>query len=175
MLFSLTNALAVFMVLMNWIFKPTLDQYAIVFINDILVHSKDHQEHVVPLTKILKTLKWYKLYGNFSKCSFLFDRITFLGHLISGDGISINPLKVEVVINLSKPTNVTKVQSFLCLAIYYRCFIDGFSFIVVPLTRFTRKNVIFFWDSSYEKNFVELKHQLTTASVLILSDNTGQF
>lgn len=98
--FGLINTLAVFMDLMNRIFKPVLDKYVIVFIDDILVYFNDHMEHATHQAHVLETLRQHRLYAKFSKCTFELDRIFFLGHVISCEGISMDPFKVEVMIKL---------------------------------------------------------------------------
>ncbi|CAL8163124.1 unnamed protein product [Prunus armeniaca] len=155
--FGLTNAPAVFMDLMNRVFRPYLDRFVIVFIDDIL------------------TLRRKQLYAKFSKCQFWLDRVVFLGHVISAEGIYVDPRKVEAVMNWVQPTSVTKVRSFLGLAGYYRRFVERFSSIAAPLTRLTRKDVKFEWTEECEHSFQELKKRLITAPVLALPDNSGNF
>ena len=118
--FGLTNAPAAFMKLMNQVFRPFLDKFVIVLIYDILVYSKSWEEHEQNLKVVLQTLRENQLYRKLSKCEFLLDKVTFLGHVISREGISIDPNKVEVVVKWERPTNVTEVRSFLGLAGYYR-------------------------------------------------------
>ncbi|CAL9006102.1 unnamed protein product [Prunus brigantina] len=133
--FGLTNAPAVFMDLMNRVFRPFLDRFVIVFIDDILVYSKTLEGHKKHLRLVLKTLRRRQLYAKFSKCQFWLDRVDFLGHVISAEGIYVDPRKIEVVVNWVQPANVTEVRSFLGLAGYYRRFVEGFSVIAAPLTR----------------------------------------
>ncbi len=90
-----------------------------------------------------KLLRERKLYAKFSKCEFWLAQVGFLGHVISGDGVSVDPTKIEAILNWNHPTNVTKVRSFLGLVGYYQRFVKGFSLIATPLTRLTRKNVKF--------------------------------
>ena len=93
--FGLTNAPAIFMNLMNKIFMKYLDQFVLVFIDDILIYSKDKQEHAKHLKIVLQTLREHHLYAKFSKCEFWLDTVEFLGHIISKDGIAVNPSKIE--------------------------------------------------------------------------------
>ena len=111
--FGLTNAPAAFMDLMNRVFQDYLDQFVIVFIDDILIYSQSQEEHVEHLRIALQTLRKKKLYAKLSKCEFWLDSVVFLGHVISGDGIQVDPKKVETVVNWQRPTNVTKIRSFL--------------------------------------------------------------
>ncbi|CAL9002196.1 unnamed protein product [Prunus brigantina] len=124
---------------------------------------------------VLGTLRRRQLYAKFSKCQFWLDRISFLGHVISAEGIYVDPQKIEAVMNWPQPTSVTEIRSFLGLAGYYRRFVEGFSVIAASLTRLTRKGVKFEWSDECEKSFTELKTRLTTAPVLALPDDSGNF
>ncbi|GJV27933.1 putative reverse transcriptase domain-containing protein [Tanacetum coccineum] len=125
--FGLTNALAVFMDLMNRVFHEYLDKFVIVFIDDILVYSKTREEHEDHLRIVLEILRQKKLYAKFSKCDFWLGQVAFLGHIVSADGISMDPAKVEAITKWPRPTTVTEVRSFLGLTGYYRRFVEGFS------------------------------------------------
>ncbi|GJZ40004.1 putative reverse transcriptase domain-containing protein [Tanacetum coccineum] len=137
MLFGLTNALAVFMDLMNRVCKPYLDKFMIVFINDILIYSRNEEEHANHLRMILELLKKEKLYAKFSKCDFWIRIVQFLGHLIDSQGLHVDPAKIEAVKDWASPTTPTKVRQFLGLAGYYRRFIKDFSKIAKSLTELT--------------------------------------
>ncbi|GJU63326.1 putative reverse transcriptase domain-containing protein [Tanacetum coccineum] len=132
--FGLTNAPAVFMDLMNRIFHEYLDKFVIVFIDDILVYSKSEEEHERHLRIVLEILRQKKLYAKFSKCEFWLQQVAFLGHIVSADGIIMDPSKVEAITKWPRPTTVTEVRSFLGLAGYYRRFVEGFSRLALPLT-----------------------------------------
>ncbi|KAJ4710029.1 Retrotransposon protein, putative, Ty3-gypsy subclass [Melia azedarach] len=175
MRFGLTNAPAAFMDLMNRVFHPYLDRFVIVFIDDILVYSPSREEHAEHLRVVLQTLKNKQLYAKFSKCQFWLDRVAFLGHVISANGIYVDPQKIKAMVNWERPTSVTEVRSFLGLAGYYRRFVEGFSKIVGPLTKLTRKNVKFEWTDDCEQSFQELKKRLTSAPVLTLPSGTEGF
>ncbi|EOX93994.1 DNA/RNA polymerases superfamily protein [Theobroma cacao] len=164
--FGLTNAPAVFMDLMNRVFHPYLDKFVIVFIDDILVYSKNDDEHVAHLHIVLQTLRERQLYAKFSKCEFWLKEVVFLGHVVSGAGIYVDPKKIEAILQWEQPRTVTEIRSFLGLAGYYRRFVQGFSMIVAPLTRLTRKGVKFEWDDVCENRFQELKNWLTSAPIL---------
>ncbi|GJX46481.1 putative reverse transcriptase domain-containing protein [Tanacetum coccineum] len=114
--FGLTNVLAVFMDLMNRVCKPYLDKFVIVFIDDILVYSKDEEEHVKHLKIILELLKKERLYAKFSKCDFLLDSVQFLGHVIDRSGVHVDPTKIESIKSWAAPTTLTEVRQFLRLA-----------------------------------------------------------
>ncbi|TYK25908.1 Retrotransposon protein [Cucumis melo var. makuwa] len=166
--FGLTNAPAVFMDLMNRIFHRYLDQFVIVFIDDILVYSVDRESHEEHLRIVLQTLREKQLYAKFSKCEFWLEQVVFLGHVVSAKGVSVDPQKVEAVVNWERPISATEVRSFLGLAGYYRRFIEDFSRLALPLTALTRKNVKFEWSDKCEQSFQELKKRLVTAPILAL-------
>jgi hypothetical protein len=175
LLFGLTNAPALFMDLMNRVFQPYLDKFVVVFIDDILVYSNSFEEHEEHLRQTLQTLRDHQLYAKLSKCEFWLKRVTFLGHVISVEGVFVDPQKVEAVLKWERPTSVTEIRSFLGLAGYYRRFIEGFSLIATPLTQLTRKNKKWVWLEECEKSFQELKRRLTTAPVLALPLGTEGF
>ncbi|KAL5575189.1 hypothetical protein UlMin_016888 [Ulmus minor] len=168
--FGLTNAPAAFMDLMNRIFKEYLDQFVIVFIDDILIYSRSKEEHERHLRMVLQTLREKKLFAKFKKCEFWLGNVSFLGHIISKEGIAVDPGKIEAIKNWPTLTNVKEVRSFLGLAGYYRRFVEGFSKIASPLTQLTRKNVKFQWSDEREQSFQELKKRLITAPILTIPD-----
>nr|XP_027090296.1 uncharacterized protein LOC113711331 [Coffea arabica] len=168
--FGLTNAPAAFMDLMQRIFKKYLDQFVVVFIDDILIYSKTREEHAKHLEVVLQILREHKLYAKFSKCEFWLTEISFLGHRVSEDGISVDPAKVEAIMNWKQPETPTEVRSFLGLAGYYRRFIQDFSKIAGPMTELTKKGAKFVWTPKCESSFQELKKRLTSAPVLVLPD-----
>ncbi|GAU40783.1 hypothetical protein TSUD_26630 [Trifolium subterraneum] len=168
--FGLTNAPAVFMDYMNRIFQPYLDKFVVIFIDDILIYSKDPQEHAEHLRIVLNIPREKQLYAKFSKCEFWLSEVKFLGHVISQGGVSVDPSKVEAVLNWERPRTVSEVRSFLGLGGYYRRFILGFSEIALPLTRLTRKGAAFVWNELCENSFNLLKQKLTSAPVLVIPD-----
>ncbi|KAL4017938.1 hypothetical protein IC575_021515 [Cucumis melo] len=124
--FGLTNAPAVFMDLMNRVFKDFLNTFVIVFIDDILVKSKKEARHEEHLRLVLETLRTNKLYAKFSKCEFWLKHVSFLGHVVSKDGVSVDPAKIEVVTSWPRPSIVSEIRSFLGLAGYYQKFVEDF-------------------------------------------------
>lgn len=118
--------------------------------------------------KWCKILRDQKFYAKFKKCEILLDKVAFLGHVISNDGISVDCPKIEAIVNWPRPTTVTKVRSFLQLARNYWKFVQNFSKIVEPLTELTRKGEQFVWSDKREKSLQDLKDRLTTASTLML-------
>ncbi|GJX91822.1 retrotransposon protein, putative, ty3-gypsy subclass [Tanacetum coccineum] len=173
--FGLTNAPAVFMDLMNRVFHEFLDKFVIVFIDDILVFSKSKEEHEEHLRTVLQILRQEKLYAKFSKCEFWLSKVAFLGHIVSAEGITMDPAKVEAITKWPRPTSVTEVRSFLGLAGYYRRFVEGFSRLALPLTKLMRKGEKFVWNEEREKSFEELKQRLVSAPILTLPSGSGGF
>ena len=135
MSFGLTNAPTYFLYLMNLVFMPELDKFMVVFFDDILIYSENEVDHVEHLRVVLSRLREHKLYAKFSKCEFWLKKVPFLGHILSEDGIFIDPSKVQEVMDWKAPTLVHKVRSFLRLASYYRRFIPNFSKISKPMTK----------------------------------------
>ena len=175
MSFGLTNAPAVFMDLMNRVFREFLDTFVIVFIDDILIYSKTEAEHEEHLRMVLQTLRDNKLYAKFSKCEFWLKQVSFLGHVVSKAGVSVDPAKIEAVTGWTRPSTVSEVRSFLGLAGYYRRFVENFSRIATPLTQLTRKGAPFVWSKACEDSFQNLKQKLVTAPVLTVPDGSGSF
>ncbi|KAL4014620.1 hypothetical protein IC575_026829 [Cucumis melo] len=139
MSFGLTNAPAVFMDLMNRVFREFLDTFVIVFIDDILIYSKTEAEHEEHLRIVLQTLRDNKLYAKFSKCEFWLKQVSFLGHVVSKAGVSVDPAKIEAI-RLDPTFHIGEVRSFTGLASYYRRFVENFSRIATPLTRLTGRS-----------------------------------
>jgi hypothetical protein len=175
MSFGLTNAPAYFMYLMNSVFMPELDKFVVVFIDDILVYSKNEDEHIEHLHIVLQRLRDHHLYAKLSKCDFWLREIKFLGHTISQDGISVDPEKVQEVMNWKPPTTVRQIRSLLGLAGYYRRFIPDFSRIAKLMTELLKKGVKYEWSQKCEDAFHTLRQHLTTAPVLAQHDNTKSF
>nr|GFB57800.1 reverse transcriptase domain-containing protein [Tanacetum cinerariifolium] len=138
--FCLTNAPAVFMDLMNRVCKPYLDKFLIVFIDDILIYSRNKEEHANHLRIFLELLRKEKLYAKFSKCDLWINIVQFLRHVVDSQGIHVDPANIEAVKNWVSPTTPTEVRQFLGLADYYQRFIKDFSKIAKSLTELTQKN-----------------------------------
>jgi hypothetical protein len=164
--FGLTNAPAYFMYLMNSVFMPELDKFIVVFIDDILIYSKNLEYHARHLHVVLQRLRDHHLYAKFSKCEFWLDTVKFLGHTISSDSISVDPSKVQEVLDWKPPTSVHQIRNFLGLASYYRRFIPDFSRIAKPMTKLLKKGVKFSWNEKCEEAFHTLRAHLTTTPVL---------
>nr|GFA67813.1 reverse transcriptase domain-containing protein [Tanacetum cinerariifolium] len=173
--FGLTNAPTVFMDLMNWVFKPYLDRFVIVFIDDILIYSKNRKEHEGHLKMILKLLKEEELYAKFSKCEFWLSKVQFLGYVIDSEGILVDPAKIEAIKDWESPKTPTEIRQFLGLAGYYRRFIEGFLKIAKPMTKLTQKSVKFDWGEKAEATFQLLKQKLCSAPILTLPEGSENF
>ena len=165
--FRLTNAPTAFMDLMNCIFRPYVDRFFVVFIDDILVYSKDHADHDTYLQVVLETLRKEYLYAKMSKCEFWLREVSFLGYIVSEEGIRVDPSKIEVILEWKPSRNVMEVCSFLGLASYYRRFVKGFLMTGAPMTRLLQKNVRFEWSEKCQPSFGKLKALLTETPILI--------
>jgi len=168
--FGMTNAPAVFMDYMNMIFRSFLDKFVVVFINDILIYSRNQEEHAEHLRLVLGVLREKQIYVKLSKCEFWMDEVQFLGHVIFAQGIAMDPAKVDSVVKWGSPKSTIGIKSFVGLAGYYRRFIEGFSKIVVPLIQLTRKDHPFTWTDKCEESFQELKRRLKSAPILVIPD-----
>ncbi|KAK8680625.1 hypothetical protein V6N13_109565 [Hibiscus sabdariffa] len=173
--FGLTNAPAAFMDLMNRVFKPYLDKFVVIFIDDILIYSRNKDEHAEHLRIVLQTLRECQLYAKFSKCELWLSEVAFLGHIISAKGIMVDPKKVQTILDWRPPRNVGEVRSFLGLAGYYQRFVQGFSTIALPLTKLLRKDQPFEWSEDRQRSFDKLKQALTHAPVLIQPEPGKEF
>jgi hypothetical protein len=166
----LTNALAHFTCLMNSVFMPELDKFVVVFIDDILIYSKNEEEHAKHLRIVLMRLREHQLNAKFSKCAFWLEKIQFLRHVLSAKGIVVDPSKVKDIQEWKPPTTVHQVRNFLGLAGYYRRFIPDFSKIVKPITGLLKNDTKFDWSSKCNEAFEQLKVLLTIALVLAQPD-----
>ncbi|GJR20805.1 putative reverse transcriptase domain-containing protein [Tanacetum coccineum] len=175
MTFGLTNAPAVFMDLMNRVCKPYLDKFMIVFIDDIIIYSRNKEEHADHLRIILELLKKEKLYAKFSKCDFWISIVQFLEHVVDSQGIHVDPAKIEAVKNWASPTTPIEIRQFLGLVGYYQRFIKDFSKIAKPLTELNQKNKKYIWRENQESAFQLLKQKLYEAPILALQEGNDNF
>jgi hypothetical protein len=163
---------------MNEIFRDMLDICVIVYLDDILIYSKDPKEHERYLRQVLERLRQYQLFVKKSKCDFFTDTIEYLGYIVVSDGIQPNPKLVQALQDFPWPTTLKEMQSFLDLTNYYRKFIKEFSGIAVPLTNALQKasqTRPIIWDSTMLEAFQQLKDALTSSPCLKLPDPNGEF
>jgi len=132
--FGLTNAPATIMCLMNNVLHPYLDKFIIMFINDIMVYSKNEKEHEKHLAAVLKLLREHQLYVKLRKCSFFQLKEHYLGHIVSKEGIAVDTEKIRDIMEWVSPKNVDEVRSFMGLVGYYKRLISKFSQISYPIT-----------------------------------------
>ena len=154
--------------LMNRVFRPYLDRFIVVFIHDILIHSRKSKGHTHHLRIVLEVLRKNELYAKLMKCEFWLGKVAFLGHMVSSEGISVEPQMIEAINQWLRPKNSTKVRSFLGLAGYYCRFIQNFSKITTILANLTRKIVKYEQTDRCKEAFPELKKMLTSAPILAL-------
>jgi hypothetical protein len=175
LLFRLTNAPWVFMILMNGVFHEYLDKFVQVFIDDILIYYQTMEEHDEHLRLLLQCIRENKLFGKLSKCSFYQSKIHYLGHVISDKGIAVDPTKVEAIMEWSALKNVSEVHSFVGLVRYYQRFVDGFLKIANPITELQKKNKKFVWIEKCAEAFQRLKELLMTTPILKVPDMDANF
>src|SRR3954470_2239142 len=168
--FGLTNAPATFQALVQDILRPLLDKCVIVYIDDILVYSKNDANHQEHLRQVLALLRKHQLYGKTTKCEFFKTAVEYLGHVISAQGIATDPKKVETIKAWPAPTNLKELQSFLSMCNYYRRFVLHYSAVATPLTNLTHKDVPYLWTTCAEQAFQELKALMSQTPVLCIPD-----
>ena len=175
MSFGLTGAPSTFQSAMNDTLAPVLRKFALVFFDDILIYCKDMHSHLLHLTEVLRLLADNQWKVKLSKCSFAKTEISYLGHIISGSGVSTDPSKIQTVQDWPVPINIKKLRGFLGLAGYYRKFVQNFGTISKPLTHLLKKNVPFVWTAETSQAFNTLKKALVSAPVLALPDFNKSF
>jgi len=173
--FGLTNAPATFQALMNHILRPYLDKFVGVYLDDILVYSRNLDEHVAHLRQVLNVLREQKLFAKESKCEFARTRVEYLGHIVQNGTLQMDPKKLAVVRDWPTPTCIKDVQSFLGFANYYRRFIEGYAQKAAPMTELLRKDTEWRWSPRQEEALDNMKAALTSAPVLQLVDFSKDF
>ena len=173
--FGLTNAPSTFMRLMNHVLRSFIGKFVVVYFDDILIYSKNLDEHILHIQSVLSVLRENKLYANLSKCTFCVESVNFLGFVVSSEGIKVDKSKVDAIISWPRPTTVHEVRSFHGLASFYRRFVKDFSSKAAPLNELVKKNVKFEWGEKQEQAFDQLKKDLTTAPVLALPNFDSTF
>src|SRR6266498_1777904 len=170
MSFGLTNAPATFQRLMNYILYDYLNDFVVVYLDDILVCSDTFEEHLVHLRKVFDKLREANLVIKLKKCKFEQRKIKFLEHTIGTDGLRTDPENIGKIINCPVPTDVTGVRKFMGLYNYYRKFIKDLSKLSKLLKQLLKKNVKFSWEPKEQKTFEKLKKLLTEAPILLFSN-----
>ena len=166
--FGLTNAPAIFQSAMNAALQGL--PYVVVYLDDILIFSHSAEEHVAHLRTVLERLEQHQFYCKLSKCDFFKSSVTFLGHIVSADGVRPDPRKTAAVQGWSVPSGVPELRAFLGLANYFRKFIRAYAAMAAPLTNLLSPKVLWRWTEECDEAFQWIKEALTTAPVLALPD-----
>lgn len=172
--FGLTNAPATFQAIMNEVFRPFLRKFVLVFFDDILVYSQTKEDHIKHVATVFETLKLHQLYANKRKCEFGKNEVAYLGHLISGQGVAVDPSKIQSMLDWPRPRNIKELRGFLGLTGYYRKFIQNYAQIALPLTKQLKKES-YGWTDQETLAFERLKQALMTTPFLRMPDFTIPF
>src|SRR5215216_3587664 len=164
--FGLTNAPSTFMRLMNEVLRAFIGRFVVVYFDDILIFSRSLEEHLEHLRAVFIALRDARLFGNLGKCTFCTNRVSFLGYVVTPQGIEVDKAKIVAIESWPQPKMVTQVRSFLRLACFYRHFVRDFNTIAAPLNELTKKDVPLFWGTAQEEAFKILKDRLTHALLL---------
>jgi hypothetical protein len=168
MSFGLCNASTTFMRVMNDVFRPFLDDFVIVYLDDILIFSRTWDGHVRYVKNVLDSFQRENIYVKLYKCEFGKTALVYLGHIVGGGQLKIDPSKIDVIVNWPEPKSVTEIQSFLGAVQYWTRFISNFSFITDPLRALTIVKNTFQWGGKQQKSFHTLKEKISSAPVLAL-------
>ncbi|CAI7752545.1 unnamed protein product [Closterium sp. NIES-53] len=168
--FGLTNAPATFLAEMNHILRPLLDECVVVYLDDILIYSRDMKQHIEHLRRVFEILRREKFYVKLSKSEFALKKVQFLGHMVSAQGVHVDPKKIEAVRTWKTPENVKELQQFLGFANYYNRLVPQYAKIATRLTNLLKRNTPFKWEDVHQQAMEQLKTALTSAPVLILPD-----
>ena len=154
--FGLSNAPSTFMRVMTQVLKPFMGKFLVVYFDDILIYLKSREQHLDHLTQVCTTFRKESLYGNLKKCSFFIDKVIFLGFIVSFEGVSADPQKVQAIVDWPELKNIHEIRSFRGLVSFYRRFIKGFSTIMSPITDCMKQGE-FVWTKAAAKAFNEVK------------------
>ncbi|CAI7800469.1 unnamed protein product [Closterium sp. NIES-54] len=168
--FGLTNTPATFQAEMNHILRPLLDECVVVYLDDILIYSRDMKQHIEHLRRVFEILRREKFYVKLSKSELALKKVQFLGHIVSAQGVHVDPKKIKAVRTWKTPENVKELQQFLGFANYYNQFVPQYAKIATPLTNLLKKNTPFKWEDVHQQAMEQLKTALMSAPVLILPD-----
>lgn len=167
--FRLTNAPSTFQVTMNDVFREFLRKFVLVFFNDILIYSLDWDSHLGHLQWVLQLLQHHSLFTKYAKCQFGLSQVDYLGHVISHEGVAMDPSKLKAIQEWPVPHSTTSLRGFLGLSGYYRCFVKDYALIAGPLTELLKKNQ-FGWHKQAQAAFESLKSAMTSLPMLALPD-----
>ena len=173
--FGLTNSGASFQRLMGHILRGLEYRFALIYIDDIIIFSKSVEEHLVRLEEVFRRLREANVKLNPKKCSFVKQKVEYLGHVVTPDGVMPNPEKVRIVRDFPAPKNLKELRTFMGLANYYRRFVKGFAHIASPLNALTKKGVKFAWTQDCAAAFDKLKRALVSAPILAYPDFKEEF
>ena len=173
--YGVTGGPPTFQTGMNIVFAPLLHHGVLVFMDDILIHTRTYSAHLELLGQVLQLLKDNELFAKRSKCLFAHNSISYLGHKISGEGVATLEERVQTVKTWPRPQTVKHLRGFLGLAGYYRKFVKNFGILSRPLTDLLKKNSLFVWTPTTEEAFQALKRALVEAPVLALPDFSKPF
>ena len=168
--FGLTNAPATFQAFLNDVLRECLDTIVVIYLDDILIYSKDEESHTKDVCKVLQMLSDAQLQVKLEKCQFHVQKVEFLGYIISPEGIFMDPAKAELITSWASPKSVHDILVFLGFANFYRRFIKNFSKVVSPITRLLKKDVPFNWDPAAQSAFEDLKKAFSSDPVLVHYD-----
>jgi hypothetical protein len=167
------------MTMMHTVLKPYLDRFVVVWLDDVCVYSRNEHEHLIHLRTVFSALRQAQLKIKVSKCAFCAREVEWLGHVLSADGVKVDPKKTEAVQQWPVPQDVQQVRMFLGLAGYYRKFVEGFSRIAAPLTELTKPapglSFAERWGAAEQSAFDQLKSALSSPPVLLHPDFSKPF
>lgn len=172
--FGLSNAPTTFQATMNAAFRSFLRKFVLIFFDDILVYSVDWQSHLAHLHEVLHILEKHQFFAKFSKCTFGVNKADYLGHIISKEGVAVDPSKITAILEWAIPNNLAALRGFLGLTGYYRRFVRNYALVAGPLTDLLKKDN-FHWDATAQQAFDALKGAMTSLPVLVLPDFASLF
>ena len=164
--FGLTNAPASLQSLMNDTFREFLDEFVVIYLDDILIYSKNEEQHHKHVEKVLEKIQEIGFLVKPEKCAWDVTEVEFLGHIITTEGIRMDPKKIKAIMEWPTPKNIKGVQGFTGLTNYYRKYVDKYSDKAAPLTDMTKKEIGFHWDSTVQKAFDDLKKEFRDGDIL---------
>ena len=168
--YGVTGGPATFQIVMNLILAPLLRKCVVVFIDDILIYSKSWEDHLLHIQEVLSILQQNSFHVKMSKCLFAKQQLSYLGHIVSEQGVATDPSKIASIKDWPQPQNIKELRSFLGMVGYYRRFVSQFGLLCKPLTNLLKKGTLFVWTSETEAAFQALKKALISAPVLALPD-----